>query len=162
MWLVMGFRIMSPNRVNRKTQAGLTLMECLVSMGVSSLVLMMILMLTLYSGRGFASLVNYVDLNTTGANAMDQMTKDIRQAVALTGYASNKLTFDAGSNQPAIIFTYNPTNSTLTRQQGSSSKVLLSGCDTLVFAIYQGTPIPGTYDQYPVADTNTCKVVAVN
>src|SRR5712692_3398561 len=41
------------------------------------------------------------------------------------------------------------------------AKVLLTQCDDLRFAIYQRTPLPGTYDQYPVAAVTNCKVVAV-
>ena len=63
------------------------------------------------------------------------------------------------SNQPGLSFTY--TNRTLVRQQGTLSKTLLTGCDSLQFSIYQRSPIPGTYDQYAVAETTNCKVVMV-
>ena len=161
MLLATAFKTTSSTKATRRS-AGLTLIEYLVGVAIGGIVLMVVVPLSVYSGRNFAGLANYSDLNTSGVYALDQMTKDIRQASGLTGYTTNQLTFSTGSNQPALIFTYDATNRTLVRQLGASSKTLLKGCDSLSFAIYQRTPIPGTYDQYPVANATNCKVVAVN
>src|SRR5258707_564938 len=133
----MEFRTTLTINARARRVAGFSLVEYLVSMAVVGVVLMIVVPMVIFAGRSFASLANYADLNATGVNAMDQMTKDIRQAVALTGFVTNQLTFDPGSNQPAIIFTYNPTNRTLIRQQGTNSKALLTECDSLNFNIYQ-------------------------
>jgi hypothetical protein len=92
---------------------------------------------------------------------MDALTRDIRQCVALTSYATNQLVFDNGTNADSLIFTYDPVGRTLIRQQGGTTNILLTGCDSLQFSIYQRTPFAGTYDQYPAATATNCKVVAV-
>src|SRR5262245_2523785 len=145
----------------RTASAGATLVEYLMSVGVGCLVVLEFVSISINSGRSFAGLTNYADLNSSSVNALDQMTRDIRQAVGLTTFATNQLTFNMGSNAP-VVFTYSPFKRTLIRQQGTSSKLLLSECDFLNFAVYQRTVIPGTYDQYPVAVATNCKVVAVN
>ena len=137
-------------------------MEYLMSVAIGGLVLGVVAPLCLYSGLNFAGLANYVQLNTASVYALDQLSKDIRQAIALTSYASNQLTFLMDSNQPPLTFTYFSTNKTLVREQGTDSTTLLRGCDSLQFSIYQRTPIPGTYDQYPTANATNCKVVTVN
>ena len=137
-----------------------TLVEYLIGIGIGSLVLLTILSLSLYSGKSFAGLVNYVDINSSSVNALDQMSKDIRQCVALTGYSTNQLTFNDGTLFP-LTYSYDPNARTLTRQSGGQAKVLLTQCDDLRFAIYQRTPLPGSYDQYPVAAVTNCKVIAV-
>ena len=137
------------------------LFELLVAIGVGTLVVLALVGLTIYSARSFAILANYVDMNATGARAMDTLTRDIRQCVSLTSYSTNQLVFNDGTNAAPLVFAYNPVDRTLVRQQGSSSNVLLTGCDALQFFIYQRTPVAGTYDQYPAAAATNCKVVSV-
>jgi hypothetical protein len=146
----------------RKRSSGGTLVEYIIGVGVGALVLAVVVPFSVYSMRSFEGLANYADLNTSGLLALDQLSRDIRQAVRLTSYASNELVFDNGTNEPAITFSYDPAKGTLSRQTGTTSKVLLTGCDSLNFAIYQRTPIAGSYDQYPVANVTNCKVVAIN
>lgn len=134
----------------------------MIGMGVGALVLAIVVPFSVYSMRSFEGLANYADLNTSGLLALDRMSSDIRQAVRLTSYATNQLVFDNGTNGPAITFNYDAANGILTRQTGTTSKVLLTGCDSLKFAIYQRTLIAGSYDQYPVANATNCKVVAIN
>src|SRR6266568_4766784 len=136
-------------------RSAFTIIEAIVAMAIVGF-----MVVALYSGMTFAGLANYVDLNASSVNALDQMSKDIRQCVALTGYSSTQVTFDDGTLSP-LIYSYDPTARTLTRQSGGQAKVLLTQCDDLRFAIYQRTPLPGSYDQYPVAAVTTCKVVAV-
>lgn len=144
------------------SRAGVTLVEYLFTIAIGSLVTLVIVGLSMNSGRSFAAMANYSDLNASGINALDQMTRDIRQAVRLTSYSSTQLTFSNGYSEPPVVFTYSPLNRTLVRQQGTSIRVLLTECDSLNFAIYQRNTIPGTYDQYTVANVDNCKVVAVN
>ena len=115
---------------------------------------------SLFSGKSFAGLANYVELNASSVYALDQMTKDARQMKGLLDYSSNKLTFDDGSTNP-LTYYYAPDAGTLSRQQGTNSKVLLQGCDSLQFFIYQRPSLGTAYDQYPPAEVTNCKVVSV-
>ena len=158
----MEFKTMpSTEAARRHKRAGAMLFELLVSISVGTIVVMALVALTVYSARSFATLANYVDLNAMGARAMDTLTRDIRQCVSLTSYSTNQLVFNDGTNAASLIFTYNPADRTLIRQQGGNTNILLTGCDALQFSIYQRTPLAGTYDQYPAATATNCKVVAV-
>jgi len=140
---------------------GFSLMEYIIGMGVGSIVLLAVAAISLYSGRSFAGLANYADLNASSLHAIDYMTRDIRQAVRLASFSTNQIVLeDLGSSDP-LIFTYSPTNRTLIRQQGADRKVLLKDCDFLKFSVYQRSPIAGTYDQFPVALPGTGKVIEV-
>ena len=143
-------------------QCGLSLVEFIVSIAIGAIVLTAVVSLSLYSGRSFAGLANYAALNSESVVALDQMTRDIRQAVALVGFSTNQVVFNDGTNKPPLYFTYLPTQRVLVRTQGNDRKVLLRECDSLQFSIFQRTLIPGTYDQYVAATTNNCKVVMVN
>jgi len=148
-----------PARRHRRT--GALLAEYLISIGIGTIVVLALVTLTVYSGRSFAGLANYVDLNGMGMLAMDTITRDVRRSTGLTSYSSNQLVFAEGTNATSLIFTYYPTSRRLVRQQGSNSNTLLTGCDSLQFSIYQRTPLAGTYDQYPTASGADCKVLAV-
>lgn len=145
----------------RRRQVGAMLFELLVAIGVGTLVVLALVGLTIYSARSFATLANYIDMNAAGARAMDTLTRDIRQAVALTSYSTNKLVFDNGTNGASLVFSYDPANRTLIREQGGVTNILLTGCDAMQFFIYQRTPMAGTYDQYPAAGATNCKVVSI-
>lgn len=158
----MEFRITSSIKSQTRGRcSGATLVEYLVSIGIGALILLIVAPLSLYSGRSFAGLANYVDLNSSSVLAMDRMTMDVRQTVGLTAYTTNSLTFNDGTNKPPLIYNYSPGARTLTRTQGSETNVLLKECDSLQFRIYQRTPLPGTYDQYLAASAANCKVIEV-
>ena len=141
--------------------SGASLVEYLVSLGIGALILLIVAPLSLYSGRSFAGLANYVDLHSASVLALDRMSKEIRQTVGLTFYSATQLTFNDGTNRPPLRYVYSPTARTLTRIQGTQTNLLLKECDSLQFAIYQRTPLPNTYDQYPTANATNCKVVQV-
>ena len=145
----------------RHRQAGGLLFEYLVAIGVGTLVVTALVGLTVYSARSFATLANYIDLNAAGARAMDTLTRDIRQSTGLTSYATNQLVFNDGTNANGLIYSYDPIERILVRRQGGNTNILLTGCDSVQFFIYQRTPLAGTYDQYPAAGATNCKVVAV-
>src|SRR3954464_10374582 len=101
-----------------KGQSALSLAELIVSIAIGTIVLLAVVSLSLYSGRSFAGLANYAALNSESVVALDQMTKDIRQAIALVGFSTNQLVLNDGTNKPALYFTYLPNERLLVRTQG--------------------------------------------
>ncbi|MDX1952104.1 MAG: prepilin-type N-terminal cleavage/methylation domain-containing protein [Verrucomicrobiota bacterium] len=145
--------------INRNRRAGMTLVEFMISGSIAAILLSAVAMLTFYTGRSFASMANYIELDQHSRGTLDQMSQQIRQTTKLLSATSQKLVFldHDGSN---LTYVYNPTNRTLIRQKtGQPDKVLLTGCDNLEFNIFQRNPINGTYNQYPTANAATCKLV---
>jgi len=138
---------------------GATLVEYLIGIGVASLVLTAVLSLSLYSGRSFVGLANYMDLNAASVRALDQISRDARQITNLLAYATNQVIFQDASGT-RLSYDYSPSERTLTRWRGPDSQVLLRECDFLRFSIYQGTSLAGTYDQYPAANLTNCRVLS--
>lgn len=147
-----------PHRGRRP--AGTSLIELLVAMAIGALVTLATGGLSLYSGRSFAAMCNYVDMEIHSRNALDMMTRDVRQAVALRSFATNQLVFEDFDGAD-LTYSYSPTTKTLTRLKGGDSQVLLRGCDRLDFAIFQRNPLGGTYDFYPTASATTAKLIQV-
>jgi hypothetical protein len=157
----MDCKITSTTSINHR-QRGLSLVELLVGIGVGSVLLIAILSLSFFSARSFAALTNYVDLDNHSRNALDQITREIRQADALMSSSEHQLEFRHGTGW--IRYTYNPEARTLTRNQNGNLTVLLRECDELQFAIYQRNPIPHTWDQFdlPTENPTLCKMVQLS
>jgi len=152
----------------RSGQGGFVLSEILVVMGISTILILAITAFTMFTGRSFAAIFNYVDLDDANRVAMDQLSSDIRQANRVTAFTTNgySLTLetpDDAGGVSSLNYAYDPTARTLTRSLNSASKVILRDCDTLNFDIRQRNPIAGSYDVYPVATTiSTAKVIDVS
>jgi hypothetical protein len=147
------------------TRAGkkraITLFEYVIAIGVAALVVIALVPLSIYTATSLASLANWADMNTSSVTAVDQLTTDIRRAVRVTSFLTNsvELRFADGTS---VQYEYAPTAGTLVRKRQAQENVLLTGCKTLNFSIFQRTPIPGTYDQYPAATNTETKVIAIN
>src|SRR5262245_38665024 len=91
------------------SRAGVTLAEYLVAIAIGALVLAATLSFSLYSSRSMAGVANYAALNSQSTRALDQLTRDIRQAVGVAGFQNNQLILNDGSNRPPIRFIYSST-----------------------------------------------------
>lgn len=140
---------------------GFTLVETMVATGISSILLVVLASFSFYSARTCAAMGNYSDLETQSRQALDRITQQIRQAQCLTAFSSTKLTFrDADGG--VLAFEFNPDARTLAREKDGASQILLEGCDYAKFEIFQRNPIAGTYDAYPTAAPDTCKLIQVS
>ena len=165
----MDFKTTSTNRIACKAQSrGVTFIEFMVASALSSIVLLALGSLSYYSARTFASIANYTDLDNKSRGALDVMTKDIRQCEGLTNASANKLEFNYAPNV-LLSYLYDSSLKTLTRKLANSAtgvtttKVLLTECDFLEFAIFKRNPLGGTYDQYPTTvEAPNCKLVQLN
>jgi Tfp pilus assembly protein PilV len=148
--------------ISRRPVAGMTLVETLVALGISSVLLLGIMAIVLFSARSFAALTNYVDLDNSSRNALDVITRDVRQADALMDGSTEELMRLAFSG-PAreVRYAYSSADRTLQRIDVSTGvrATMLRECDLLRFAYFQRNPIGGTYDQYPAATPALCKLI---
>jgi prepilin-type N-terminal cleavage/methylation domain-containing protein len=156
----MVFKITSTKQLRKHLRAGMTLVEVLVTTAICGLVLMGLASLVFYTGRSFAALANYVDLDAKSRNALDSMSREIRQSKRVITGTSTSLTFE-DSDGKELVYTYDPAARTLTRTKGgvADADPLLTECNFLEFAMFQRNPISGKYDQHPAAAASTCKLV---
>ncbi|MEO7300642.1 MAG: prepilin-type N-terminal cleavage/methylation domain-containing protein [Verrucomicrobiota bacterium] len=165
----MDFNLTSTKFGNRRREAGLTLMELMVAMTVGMIILAIIGSVSLWSSKSFAAMANYTDLDNASRNALDRLTREIRQVRGLISYSETgtqkELALLDDDGQP-IYFRYNPGSQTLSRTKSGASEILLRECTALNFSLYQRNNVSNTFNQYSVASgTNaalTCKVIQVN
>lgn len=138
----------------------MTLIELMVSVAISSLVLIAVGALIFYTGRSFAALTNYVDLDAKSRTALDTMSREIRQTTRLVAGTSTSLEFEDFDGRP-LIYSYDADARTLRRTKDgvADPKPLLTECNFLEFRMFQRNPKNGVYDQHPTATPATCKLV---
>lgn len=147
----------------------MTLADLMVAIAVSGIILTALLSFTVYAAKSFAGMENYVDLEQKSQNALDIMTRDIRESQFLISYGTktlsngvtvtNIVTFQDSDNTP-LMFQY--TNDVLLRIKTNSVATLLTNVDFLTFQIFQRNPVAGTYETYPTATATNCKLVSVS
>jgi Tfp pilus assembly protein PilW len=160
--------------IRRPTGArpGMTLLEMMVALVLGMVIMGLALSLLVFSARTFAGLGNYDELNRKSRNALDVMTKDIRESQHLIGFVSNStvqqliFTNPPGSSPPG--FSYNYTNSTatynpgtLTRTWNAQNTLLLSNIVSLAFGFSQRNP-SNNFTFYPAAIPANTKLIDVS
>jgi ligand-binding sensor domain-containing protein len=139
----------------------------MVGSALASVLLMALGALTMFGARSFGAMANYVDLDQYSRNALDRMSKEIRQCNCLLASDDNYLWFQ-DSDGLNLLYYYIPSTRILYRFKDNGhgwqmdSKPLLTQCDFLQFSIFQRNPIMGTYNQYPTASADTCKLVQLS
>jgi Tfp pilus assembly protein PilW len=146
----------------RRHQRAFTLIETMMAAGITSILLIALSQLTFYTGRSFAALTNYVELDKFSRSALDQMIYKVRQADELTEFAPTKIAFNYQKTNK-LSYVYSPSARTMTETLNGKSKTLLKECDKLEFSIFQRNPESGSYDQFPATLTNSAaKLVQVS
>lgn len=165
----MDFKRMCIEPARSRSRFAFSLIELLVAVAIGGLVMMVIGILSLWSGRSFAAMANYADLDNASRNALDRMTREIRQVNGLNAYTNTadmkELALIDSDGQP-LYYRYNKAAKTLTRVKSGLSETLLRDCSLLEFNLYQRNNVSNTFNQYQVATgTNaslTCKVIQIN
>ena len=155
------YKIINTRRGKRfSSQAGFTLVEFMIAVGLAALFATVLVSITLTTGRSFAEIVNYVDLDNYNRIALDNISREVRQVNFLATYDATHLNFIDNDNQP-LIYEYVPASGTLTRTKNGATTLLLRGCDSMQFTLYQRSPVTNSFDLVPVTEATNCKVISI-
>jgi hypothetical protein len=140
----------------------MTLVELLVSFAIGVLALAMLSFVSINTMRSFAAIGNYADLDNASRNALDVLSRDIREAHALTRFTASEISLVANDSN-ILVYAHDPDTLQFTRRHGDETTVLLEQCDYLNFAIYQRNPSNG-WTWYPVRSNliSTTKLIDVS
>ena len=140
----------------------LSVLELLVAVAITSIVLAAIGALAVSTARSFVAMGNYNDLDRASRDALDILSRDVRQSRALTAHTSQQISLTANDNS-ALTYAWNPSTGQFPRQSGGTTTVLLEQCDYLNFAIYQRNP-SNNWTWYPVRSNliSTTKLIDVS
>lgn len=152
--------------------SGFTLIETLVAMGIGSALLAVICALALWSGKSFAAMANYTDLDNASRNALDKLTREIREVKGLYSYTTNaneKVLLLTANDGQFLKIRYDIAAQKLTRYHvgvDPAPETLLKDCTVMNFHLFQRNTKSNTFNQFPVfTGTNaalTCKVIQMD
>src|SRR2546423_1921871 len=74
---------------NVKHQRAWSLLEMMVALGIFSICGMAMMSLYMFSSRSLASIANYATLDQYNRQAMDLLTREIREAKQVSDYSTN-------------------------------------------------------------------------
>jgi hypothetical protein len=140
---------------------GFSLVEAVVASGITALLVLVICSFVVFSSHSFAALFNYVSLDDMNRIAMDHITRDVRQSNRVKAATAISLTLE-DADMSDIVYNYDSTQRVLTRTKNGSTRVVLKGCDRVLFTLGQRNPIGGTYDVYNPSSMDSVKVVNVS
>jgi len=148
-------------KLGPRARQGWTLVEMMVAVALFSLGSMSLMGLYIFSVKTTASLVAYADLDKRNRQAMDLLTREIRQARWVRGYTTNSITILApreySSGDHEVTDFFNPTSKKLLRKSSDEpTKVLLDNCSLLRFELFTRCPSNAVYGfgSFPVATNN--------
>lgn len=156
----------------RRNSRGFTLAEMLVATALAGMVVAMVMGTFLYSATSFSAMGNYSDLDRKSRNAVDVLSREIRNSSALLNFgtnASNKfMTFTNVTTAKGITVRYDSTNQVLTlAKTGQSTVTLLTQCDQFSFSLYSKAPFItstnilfyGATNNTGALDVSVCKLI---
>jgi type II secretory pathway pseudopilin PulG len=153
-------------RTSTKTGRAWTLVEMMMAVGIFSLTGLALMSLYLFCVKGMASMYNYSLLDQYNRQAMNLLTREIRQAIQVVSYTTNSITIQTGNTNgtagPRVTYSFNGASQRLLRTStDGTSQVLLNNCSLLSFSLYTRIPVGGSYGAYPVATNNWQQTVKV-
>jgi prepilin-type N-terminal cleavage/methylation domain-containing protein len=141
-----------------------TLVEMMVAVALFSIASTAMSTLFLYSIKSFASMANYAMLDRENREAMDRLTRELRQAKYVAAYTSNSignsLTFHSG-NGTDVTYAFQQGQRRMVRVENGVSQVVLTNCNLLEFGLFQRNPSSNSYGLLPVASANWTQSVKV-
>lgn len=151
-------------KISKKTALAYTILEVLVASSLFGVVGLALGSIYLFSTRTFAAMANYATLDQNNRNAMDRMTKEIRECRMILSAPTNStgstiyLRNNAGD---AVTYAFDGQSQRLTRTvvpAGSTTalptETLIPNCQVLSFTVGQRTPDGTNFDVYPMLGSN--------
>lgn len=142
----------------------MTLIELMVGMGVGSIVLVLVSILTVFGARSFASLGNYTILEGRSAIGVDEITREVRQACGVVDWQTNAMpkwlvvTNAAGYT---VRYSLDADRQLTMKKSNQPEEVLLKDCDTWNFRLLKGAPLAnGNFD--PAILRSECKLISMS
>lgn len=154
-------------RNRRASERGWTLVELLVAMGLGSIILAAVASVTMYSAKTSLAMVNYSDLDGKSRYALDVISRELREANAVTAFttngASSTLSLTNSLQGTTITLTYDSNARTVTLSRtGQRDLNTLTECDTWGLALYQRTPYVTSTNILYYPATNSAGALDIN
>ena len=153
-------------RIAPKACRGWTLLEMMVAVGIFTLCGMALMGTYIFSVKSMASMYSYAMLDACNRQAMDQLTREIRQSKNVLAYTTNSITIltakDDGSAGPTVRYSFDEAGKRMLRSSSAEgTRTLLNNCSLLQFQLFTRCPSNSVFGSFPVAMNNWSNTVKV-
>lgn len=145
----------------RRRCAGVTLIEMLFASAIGVIVVGTLVMVQLFANGSFASLYNYVTLDKQSLMALDTISRQVRQASAMTSFATNDVSFTNSVGGYGCRYVFDPSATTLTGITNGVTNILLTNCNSLTFSIFTQAPQQTNFSGYVATNAAQAKMLQI-
>jgi Tfp pilus assembly protein PilW len=140
-------------RCRRRFAGGWTLVEVSVATAVGLIILAAFVAITLSINASMVAVGNYHDLDKASRLTLDNLSRDIRNATAVTNSSINSLTLiNTFSSTNLITYTWDGSSNVTRQVNNGTPQVMLTSCDGLAFHYFIRIP---TNNLAFISTTNT-------
>lgn len=126
-------------------RGGFTLIELLAAFAIGLVVVGAVCALSIVGAEHFLATSNYVNMDNQSRNAVDKISREIRNATALLSFSTNNpqvLVLTNGTAGTSSTITCDTSTGILTlAKTGQTTQTLLTGCDSFSFQIFNRYPL---------------------
>ena len=158
-------------KISKKCRLAFTLTEVLIASSLFGIAGLALGSIYLFSTRTFGALANYATLDQNNRNAMDRMTKEIRECMQVIAVDSDTNGNNYGihlinADGDNVTYAFDSTHQQLSRvdiPNGSKiplpTQVMVPNCQVLSFTVGQRTPDNTNFDTYPWSPGSSIQVL---
>ena len=144
-------KLRSPTNISAlrpKAAAGFTLVEMLVAFAIGVVLVGTVATVTVDTLLNYAAMGNYTVMDNQSRNALDEISREVRNASALVAFSTNAPQYLKLTNATSgVTVTITFTNNTLQlAKTGQTTETLLTGCKSWKFSLF---------DRYPNITSNS-------
>lgn len=146
-----------------KNRSGWTLPELMISVAMGALIMASVLSVFVFARRSLDATMNYEELDRQSRVALDSMSRSIRETGGMTNYTATGLWF-TNLDGTMLNYTWDTSTSQLTCNSNNvATNILLKGCSSLKFSVFQRTPSNGTTMLFwPATNASQVKVIVLD
>lgn len=150
----------SKSRARKSGRRGWTLVETMVSLAFGTAVMGSMLPTGVTVTNSMAAIGNYCDLNRKSCNALDMLSRDLRNTATVIGISDRQVTVSNVITSDVISYSWDGSDA-VTRNFNGESRVMLTGCDYLKFSSFQRNPT-NNFQFLPASSPATTKLISVS
>lgn len=161
-------KLSSSHHFERRTRAGVTFLEMLITITLGAVSLSMVMGVYLFAARGVGVMCQQTQVDIKSQQGVERMLREIREANLVVSYKTNSpittLTVANTLASPPVTntFTWYPSTSELNWDRpGQPTQTLLTGCDYWGFVFHVRAPdANGVFKS--TSDASTCKLLNIS
>jgi Tfp pilus assembly protein PilW len=125
----------SSTRPRIRSLHGITLVELMIAVALSSMILAAVMSSFIFLSRGTIATSDYADMDREARAALERFAREVRMSSGVTNFTTNTVTLSVQSDTPYTVnYTHVPADRAFYRAYGTAAEeVLIKGVESFAF-----------------------------